>query len=419
MKSSHLLVVAALSLCIMISCKKANDHHPTGGSADSTIKVNLSYLVADTSLGSRFELIISEPGGSVLLDTLATFNTSIVATLKTTKTIFDVTQVAHETRFDYYDVVVSMDVQPQKWTVLPGSFLSPLPDAYTPSEITYTNVPSPIDQNTIHFSSLPINTRTWNITSNANSVLNINYPGRTSGTNYAFISFPTLGRYNLHTIKGTNDTVSLAQMDTTVKVHYNFPTPWTFGVTYLTGYLDTTDLSKTLDLYNYWQSLPLADLQYPPKYAIPIQLYALDIDASTADNQYISYRSSGDAPAGTLNLPFPANPVYTLNSTQNNNLTVSFTQKPTSYGASYSTAKVGISFTLPPDSTHFQPLSFMNAINSKMLQGQSLSNMTIQNFNYETVGGGLDYSGFFLWQTNPAKNARPLSSELLYFKFMQ
>ncbi len=83
------LVILSLNACK----KNDNDFPPVGEEETGSLNINLEYPQTDHNL-TQFELIISEPGGKVLLDTLAPVATPIVASLKTKASLVDVTTIA-------------------------------------------------------------------------------------------------------------------------------------------------------------------------------------------------------------------------------------------------------------------------------------------------------------------------------------
>ena len=421
MRSNFRFTIITLLLCAFFSCSRINIKPPSAPPpppVDSTLSINLMYPNTDTTdFGSSFELIIGEPGGKILLDTIAAYNVPVLAKMTTTKAVVNVAAIIYSATLNFYSADIYTSVQPANWAVIPGN---PVPLSYpnaTTAQVVYTNAPA-FDPNSTHFSSLPANTSTGVNASydNTNHVLTINYPGRAGDDLY--ILYPPLGLYSFQTVNTSHDTISLAQMDTTAKVLYSMPPQYTLATTYLTGYPDTTDFTKYLSLYLYWQPLPAADLQYPPQNLVPFQKYALDVDASTS-TEYISYRTFASAPppAGTLTLPFPATPIYTLNSTANDSFSVSFTQQPTNYGTAWTAGNIDVSIIAPPDSTQIKALPLLTALNSKLLKGQTLSTLAIQNFTYQSISG-VDYNSYFLHQTNSTQlNTNPFVNYLLYINY--
>jgi hypothetical protein len=419
MRSIICLAIAVFFLCGLSSCHKTGTApHPTSAPIDSTLSVNLTYSNADTaSVGTSYELIISESGGKVLLDTIAVYNVPVIAKMTTTKAAVNVTTVTYSAAYDYYSVNIYTSVQPAKWDHIPGNSSAALSYPIgTPAKIIYTNAPD-FDPNSTHFSSLPAVTSTgYNILyDNPNHRVTINYDTRPA--NQLYILYPPLGLYNYQAVDTTPATISLAQMDTTAKVFFNMPPQYTLGNTFMTGYLDTTDLTKYQSLYGYDQHLAIGDLQYPPQNRVPFQKYALNLDVSTA-TEYVNYQTYGSTPlpAGAFTLPRPATPIYTLNATANDNFSVSFSQRPTDYGTDWAAGKVYVTIIAPPDSAQIKALPLLTALNSRLLQGQTLGTLAIQDFKYENISG-VDYLTYFLHQTSSTPTStNPFASYLLYVK---
>jgi hypothetical protein len=413
--------IFALLLCAAYSCSRTTTKpqpqpQPTPPPADTTLSINLMYPNGDTAdYGSSYELIIAEPGGKILLDTMAAYNVAVVAKMTTAKAVLNVATVVQGITFSYYGVNIYTSVQPANWQVIPGN---PVPLSYpiaTTAQVVYTNTPT-YDPNSTHFSSLPAVTSAGVGISydNTNDVVKINYPGRSN--DYLYILYPPLGLYSYQPVNTSYDTISLAQMDTTAKVFYIMPAQYTLATTFLTGYPDTTDFSKYQSLYLYWSNQTLADLQYPPQSVVPFQKYALDVDASTA-TEYINYLTFANTPpTGTLTLPFPVTPIYTLNATANDSFSVTFSQQPTDYGTVWAAGDIGVTIIAPPDSTQVKALPLLTSLNSKLLQGRTLNTLAIQNFMYESVLG-VNYNSYFQHQTNSNQmNTKPFASDLHYTK---
>ena len=209
-------------------------------------------------------------------------------------------------------------------------------------------------------------------------------------------------------------------MDSTIGVFFSMSSQYSLAASVMWGYLDTTDFTKYLLLYNYYQSLPLGDLQYPPKSRVPLQKYYTDVEASTLNSEFVAYRTFGATPpTGTLAVPFPATPIYSLNSTTNDSFSVSFTQQPTLYTTNWSAGNVNVSINAAPDSMLIRALPLLSSLHSKLLQGQSLSSLSLQNFGYETAAGQT-YSSYFTYETNPVQlTQNRFASDLIYLFFLE
>jgi hypothetical protein len=421
MRSTIYLFVAAFFLCAAYSCRQVMIYPHSGRPpGDKLLTIDLVYPNADTTdYGTTFELIISEPGGKILLDTIAPYNVPIVAKMTTSKPLLDVSTVVYSPTFNSYSMIINKSVQPETWEVIPGN-PPPLtfPNAI-PGTITYTNAPQ-VDFNSVHFSSLPTtSTLEPSVANYANGQLDISYSGL-SGNNLAYLILPTIGQYSYQPIHAVNDTISLSQMDSTIRVSFSMPPQYSLAASTMWGYLDTTDFTKYLLLYSYYQSLSLGDLQYPPKKRVPAQKYAVDVEATSPNSEFLAYRTFGAAPpAGTLSVPFPANPIYTLNSTTNDSFSVSFAQQPTNYTTNWSAGNLNVSINAAPDSMLIRALPLVTSLHSKLLQGQSLSGLALQNFDYE-IAAGQTYASYYTHQTNPQQLIQnPFASDLLYLLFLE
>lgn len=421
MRHTICLAVGTLFLCAIFSCRQINiGPYPGRPPGNTTVSIDLIYPNPDTTdYGTTFELIISEPGGKILLDTIAPYNAPIVAKMTTSKPLLDVSTVIYSPTFNFYSMIINKSVQPETWEVIPNN---PPPLPYPngiPGTITYMNAPQ-VDPNTIHFSSLPTtSTLEPSVADYANGQLDISYSGL-SGNNLAYLILPTLGQYSYQPIHAVNDTISLSQMDTTIKVFFSMPSQYSLAASTMWGYLDTADFTKYLLLYSYYQSLPLGDLQFPPQGRVPAQKYAVDVEASSQNNEFLVYRTFGAIPPkGTLTVPFPATSIYTLNSTTNDSFSVSFAQQPTNYTTNWSAGNINVSINAAPDSMLIRALPLVTSLHSKLLQGQPLSGLALQNFGYETAAGQT-YATYYSHQTNPQQLIQnPFASDLLYDIFLE
>jgi hypothetical protein len=146
----------------------------------------------------------------------------------------------------------------------------------------------------------------------------------------------------------------------------------------------------------------------------------VDVEATSPNSEFLAYRTFGAAPnAGTMSVPFPANPIYTLNSTTNDSFSVSFAQQPTNYTTNWSAANINVSINAAPDSILIRALPLVTSLHSKLLKGQSLSGLALQNFDYE-IAAGQTYATYYTHQTNPQQLIQnPFASDLLYLYFLE
>ena len=110
--------VLLLLLVTASSCHK--DHtsptHPLP--ANTTITINLGYSDTIDSLNEdKWELIVKEPGGSLLLDTVVRVNTTISTTLKSSTPLVDLTTVVYYALYESsYSATTFIGVNPSTWT---------------------------------------------------------------------------------------------------------------------------------------------------------------------------------------------------------------------------------------------------------------------------------------------------------------
>jgi hypothetical protein len=79
--------------------------------------MNINFVNTGVASSVAYELVISEPGGKVLLDTVAHFYAPVKATLHTNASLVDVTLV--DTNRTLYDITMYKSVNPSTWLNLP------------------------------------------------------------------------------------------------------------------------------------------------------------------------------------------------------------------------------------------------------------------------------------------------------------
>src|SRR5579872_3390358 len=124
MKRLFINILPALLLFVFLfSCNKNQDAVAT---TNGDLKINLTTPGAVPNIND-YEIIISEPTGRVLLDTIALPNTSIVASLKTNASLVDITNVYYDLFANTYYVVTYKAVNPSTWTsIYSGSYHAPV-----------------------------------------------------------------------------------------------------------------------------------------------------------------------------------------------------------------------------------------------------------------------------------------------------
>jgi hypothetical protein len=245
----------SLLLCCLYACKKNNDAHPSTGNSGTSGTGTLSF---STPADTAEELIVSDSGGKVLLDTVFLNNGTFSTTLHTSDTLVDVTLIGRVDGFggppDYL-VSTYKAVNLARWqTDLPGNYVVPLGTlpAHTTANLTYINAPfistyltDPYFYLTILFSDMPLYDvdQTFKYDPGVNNgPATISYQYNQYGNDLDYILFESSGQYKFHTHVTDNDTVDLTEMDTAVIVTFSRPAEYAKIVSCsLVGYWDTTN----------------------------------------------------------------------------------------------------------------------------------------------------------------------------------
>jgi hypothetical protein len=401
MKLKLTLSLAILSL--LASCSKHNSTGPptttpppTNPTPPVTMKLNLT-----TSFPNE-EIIFSDSGGKVLLDTMSPFPSPLVATLQTAQNLIDLALITYDTSQSNYQIVAYKAIDPSKWTSLEGTgyyhnYYPRLSNPVYIGPVVFKNTPSvPTDYAMVsdYVSSLSV---TESVP--APGYLEVVYP-QAVPTNYTYLILPSTGLYNFHLPPPQTqpDTADLAVMDTAVTINFTKPAACVLNNVSLYGILDTTDLSKSIFLYNKIIGQPIPDLEYPQKLVQEMECY---VSASYVGGGGVSYYSYGKSIP--TNLPFPDPSSFSITAAQGNNFSFSFPSgNPSYYNTQCNTAKISLSLSAPGDSTTLDPQAFLTALNSKMLQGQDFSTLKITGYDFTTLTG-LDYSGLVDLEHNPAQ----------------
>jgi hypothetical protein len=393
MKCTLSLAAFCLTICLT-ACNREIPIPPP--SAPGSMHINL------TTSNAGEEIIFSETNGKILLDTMSPFPNPLVATLNTKQSLIDISYIDYYSFVPAYFISTYKGVDPAKWSTLTiGSALVPYPSLNsTQGTVVYKNTPSVslTDLMAVDYTG----GYTDQTTGPVNGYLNVTY-SQYAPHNYLYLLLPQAGLYNFHAPAGPADTVDLSHMDTVVSLNFNKPSAYTITDASLNGILDTADYSKSVFLYNTIAGLP--DVEYPRKL---VQKMELLVSASKPDSGYASYYSYSDSVPGTL--PFQDENAYKISSASSSNFTVGFTTAhPTIYSAYYSNnsnldnSTLRYAINASPDSTHLDPQAMLNTLkNAKLLQGQALSNLQLNNFYMET-DAGFDYNGFINYSHNPAQ----------------
>jgi hypothetical protein len=412
--------IAAASIilsCILLSCNKHNDT-PNPPTPPPSITGSISI---STPVDTAMELIVSETGGKILLDSVFTAKGVLSITLHTNDALVDVTTITRLAGIDDYLAFTYKAVNPSGWTTVePGSYFVPVTALpYTNDTITYTDAPNIAgsvagewvfsdftEESSYSFSYSPGGI-------NFPSTLVSNYQHH--GSNPAYILFPASGQYNFHTQVNTHDTVDLLHTDTAIMAKFSRPAEYQIIQNCsLVGYKDTTDFSKSTLLYAQGPQLhfEVADVEYPRQ---AMQTYQLDVSMSNSNNGVASYYSYGNSVP--TDLPLQDESAYNLSSSQFGNFSVNFlSAKPSYYNSVWQAGKVYWTLYASPDSTMLHPQTLLTSLKSKFLQGQDLTSLSLFSFSFEKALG-LDYAGYFSYTANPAvAKSKRLASSTVFTK---
>ena len=376
----------SVSLLSLLACHKDSSKPPTPPT-DSTITTG--SLKINLAVSENSELIISEPGGTVLLDTIPPSNINLSMSLKTNATLVDFTSIT--TGIGQYFITTFKAADPTTWT---NTFITQYLAFPTP----------PLSYSTLVFYASGGLYSNIAITSNSIQATYAGQPGR-----YTFLCFPKLGLYRLYPTKTVHDTVDCSVMETDISGNYNTSSYFTFSDQNIYGFPDSTDLTSGLQLY-YNDSPSLPQFLYLPKV---LQKYtALTYFNGSNNDQCRSY-TYGNAIPSTVTYPVPAS----ITSTQNNNFTLNLnTAKPTYYYTVWKSPTINWTLYSSPDSTTLNPVNLLTTQKSKLLQGANLSSLTLTEFNYETIQG-YNYLNFLNLVCNSVKPAyTEVTSAIFYDK---
>jgi hypothetical protein len=403
MRTPHLLLF--ILFCSLLACSK-HDNPPIPPPV-GTIHISLSNGAID----DLTEVIISETGGKILLDTLSPFTGKLVADLRTNEKLVNITVIARDTIGKTFGIVTEMGVNPAQWTSLYGygGYFAPIEDMpYTVGTLQYKGIPA-----------LPVFDGVWTssglggagegtINMGQSSVPYINY-----GINrYVYTLLPHSGLYNFHLLAKVDDIIDLSHLDTAVKVNLQIPAEYKINTAVVVGIMDTTDYNKSLLLWqkSIWTDVP--DIEYPAKL---VQRYESEVQVQGNDkNRAICFSYADSVPSHPL---LPASSSLTVSSSQNNRLIFSFNGvHPSTCHSFLASGRINWSLNSSPDSTSLQPVKFLTSLNAKMLKGVDLSTLTVNGLQYEIVDG-MDYAGYKTFEHTPdLHRSKRIRSAIIYAK---
>ncbi|HEV2483235.1 MAG TPA: hypothetical protein VGS79_26400 [Puia sp.] len=400
------------TLCLAASCSKSNSKPntttttttTTTTSSTDTLEINCSIPF----FGSQSELIVSEPGGKILLDAVVTSGTApIVATLQTNDTLVDATVIGQYVHGSLTEIETFKSVNLGRLSSLVRnsynlSYKMPAP---TQAQIVYYNIPSQIDlsspNDSVCFTSYPSYSGGEGMVKSPNNhYVTVSYNGDFGNLHY--LLFPQVGLYNIHNQQNAVDSVDCTHLDTAVMLTFNRPVPFTSaGYSSLYGIFDTTDLSKAISFTSFiWPYTKAGvDFEYPP---IPVQKYEMNYFATYSNNDQLNYYSYTNTLSQTL--PLPQESDFSVSSAQTDNFSVTFLNtKPTNYQIVLG-ADTTLNYTMyvSPDSiATLHPLTYLTNLKSKLLQNANLSKLQLWQLQLLDFNG-LDYLHYFSYITNPS-----------------
>lgn len=420
-----------LSFCLTF-CNKNLSTAPSNSSQTGTtivppkLHINLSYLLKQSTIvGSQrtnYELVVSDAGGDFLFDTISNYNVTISTDLQTSLTLVDVSVIYLSSPLGgapQFTVNTYKSVSLADWKNLPLSdsalgVSSPVVSGTATLTLLNVGAPTPFD---------------WQFMSNDNpgpvtSPEGVSYSNRLLITypyeqdQYAYLAFPYNGLYKLHKIQGTNDSVDLSNLDTAIELSFKWPAEYNIN-TLIYGYLDSTDLSKSLLIapghgdytHNYSYEAMYPGKKAFQKYDLALIGNPVVFNPSLSLQAAIRWSYLDTIP---LNIPFPDESYFSVNSKTPDTFSVSFLkEKPTYYTFSSSFGS-GHNFliTASGDSTALDPEKILAMlVQGKLLKGQNPA-MFINGFTF-VMDAEPNYQNYMQKQADMSMAyTRPLSNQV-------
>lgn len=403
--------ILLISVFLIFSCKKTDTiSKPGGGTTPITGTIKIALAV-----DSGAELIVSEAGGNILLDSVFAAKTRLTDTLHTNATLVDVTTVDAEyiPQLIYF-VRTYKAVDPTGWDytlpVNPG--LPPVvTQAGTPSTITYSVTVPPVlgSPSDVHHDSsvyfLPAGGGSSSMSYGGSSPTTITANYNRYNNYPVYLLFGSDGRYSLYTPPSGGASLQLTSMDTAQRVRFTIDgdfTPTSVEQLYALAFMDTTDLANSFSLFPFaeWPDALLTQGLWVPK--VPaIQKYQLSMTLFGNTNM-VDYYNCGDSIPSVLVIPDAS--YYTLTSTQTSGFTVGFPKtKPSDYITTWTAGPVSLNITAPADSTTLYPLQLLSTLHSKLLKGQDFSSLRFSNFDF-ILAPGYGYQEYMQYVRNSASS---------------
>lgn len=352
--------------CTLLSCDSDKETAPAPVPAKN---FDFSFRY-DTSLEEArdYELILSDKGGKVLLDTLLAFNANHSLSVKSEDIKYNLTTVLIDPIDNSYWIQTYYQVNPDKWRVAYNTS-SATPVVKEKADITYNNFPAGSDY---YFQTRSLNNSHQG--SRFGNTLAVTGYTRLVPTDLAYLLVPTHGKYLLTEITSNQTTADFSQAENTEKRKYNRPANITYYSTRLTGYTKAGDRTSSIDLY--WlpfHSSEEYDLQFP---LTVIEEFDLNVSYTDAGGYRHSYRHFGKEVPEEMELSPVSN--FTVSKSGFEDFAVTFTNdKPTIFTSYWGTedASIEARWTIhsSPDEANYKPKAFLEGLKSKKLAGKDLS----------------------------------------------
>jgi hypothetical protein len=409
-------------LCAFVACSKSpspaapinptNPVTPTNPTTPASVTMNVDLIPYQPVAATfTFELIIAEPGGQVLLDTVTTTNSPIIAKIQSADSLVNVTTIIKDST-GYLSAFGYRGVNPSTW-----KYSAPAPNVqilypaatYTVADAFFTSVPAAPSTPANYMGDFAF--FDYNMAADPiggydvyDSTFSTGY-GRYPNS-YAYVLLPYAGLYKLYKPANDNEILSLAAMDTAATVQLNLPAQFMMEQgggdfqTKLIGITDTTDLTQSVQLgptaYTTGLSTYNTYFQIPKT---PMQKYETQVSGFN-NGSFVYYYNYGSTVPTTPVFPDPGS--FMVVSNQSDSFAITFTgQHPTYYRTDWATTgNVSLSLWSSPDSNAVNPMTFLNGLKSKLLSGASFSGLKCYDLQLESITG-YNYGSFLNYVSNP------------------
>jgi hypothetical protein len=377
--------IVLVSFLLLFSCKKDHDN-------PATHKVNIDL---SSVLPTSHEVIISEPGGNILLDTLLLSANNLSTTLTTNQNLLDYTLLIYDNITDRYFAqtykgvdLTAWSSQDKSWYNIPYPSINP-----TAASVVYTHAPAVTEYYLLSNGYFP-DVSPYPVSPDASGSIKASYANHNNNSLY-FLDMGS-GLYNFHKPVAAADTVDLSHVDTAVTVKFNMPATYQYNTCNLFGVMDTTDLETTISLYNFPIYSGQPDLVYPTKQVQKMELSA----AFYSTNYHTSFYYYGYRNSFPAAIQIPAESSYTLNSTQANHFSVKFNSiNPAYYYGNWTAGNIDWTVFCSSGTTSFNATELLPR--SILLKNRDLSAASLNSFSFETAEG-FNYQDLIALMHNPS-----------------